>query len=397
MKRCFAVILAVLLILTISGCWKPVIDYPQDVTTLVNPTETSATSEYYPVSQIPMVAISLPVISETQSADDGTEIFRYAYQNISLIVPDPEVADKVIVDFLNRTDIQNDADEVLTAAKNAYNANPPVWTPYLSQVLFEPFRTDQSVLSLFGCHTTYNGTPHPESVYSSVNYDMLNGNVLVLEDILAADGSVDFICKAVIDILSGEKEKMYLRDGFEETVKDRFEKPLAEDTDWYFSNGGLCFYFAPYDLAPYSSGVIKAEIPYAKLTGILKDDYFPRESDKVMGTVIGTVLKDNPEEYTQVAEIVLNKDGEQILLYTDQMVQNLRLISGSWSADGTSFTEENTVFATDNLTPGDAIMVQIDFTEALPSLMLQYTSNEKTTQTYISLDSANNTVVFTEN
>lgn len=397
MKRYFAVILAMLLILTISGCKKPMINAPQEVTTAINTTGTSAAPEYYPVSQIPMVAVSLPVISESQNADDGTEIFRYVYQNISLIVPDPEVADKVIVDFLNRTDIQSKAGEVLTAAENAYNTNPQVWTPYLSQVLFEPFRADQSVLSLFGCHTTYSGTPHPESVYSAVNYDMLSGNVLLLDDILTSDSAAHAICKAVIDILSEDKETMCLRDGFEETVKDRFKQPLTEDTDWYFSNGGLCFYFAPYDLAPYSSGVIKAEIPYAELTGILKDDYFPRESDKVMGAVLGTVLKDNPEEYTQVAEIVLNKEGGQILLYTDQMVQNVRLISGSWSADGTSFTAENTVFATDNLTPGDAIMVQADFAEALPSIMLQYTSNEQVTNTYISLDNKNNTVLFTEN
>ena len=397
MKKYLAAILAMLLILSISGCRRPVIDYPQDVTTSVNTTETTATSEYYPVSQIPMVAVSLPVISETQSADDGTEIFRYAYQNISLVVPDPEVADKVIVDFLNRTDIQTEADEVLNSAKDAYSTNTEVWTPYLSQILFKPCRVDQSILSLYGRQTTYNGTPHPESVYSSVNYDMLTGDVLSLEDVLTDNASPDTISKAVIDILSQDKEKLYLFDGFEEIVKNRFEKPLSEDNDWYLGHIGLYIYFAPYDLAPYSSGVIVAAIPYAELTGILKDDYFPREADKVIGTVKGTVLKDTAEEFTQVAEIVLDKNSDQILLYTDQTVQDVQLFSGSWSANGSAFTCEYTVFATDNLTPGDAIMVQADLTEELPQLMLEYTSNGKTTQTYISLDSANNTVVFTEN
>ena len=66
--------------------------------------EPTTQPEELPVAQAPMISVSVPITTETESAEDGTIIFKYSYQNISLILPDPDVADKIIIDFLNRID-----------------------------------------------------------------------------------------------------------------------------------------------------------------------------------------------------------------------------------------------------------------------------------------------------
>lgn len=393
MKKHITLLIVVTVLCCLAGCRTT----PANETTgtqAILPTETTSTIVKPEASQLPMVAVSLPIITQTEIASDGTELFRYTYQNISLVVPDPEVADKAILHFLNKTDMQENAEQILAAAKSVYAENSHNWTPYVSQVLYTPTRVDQSVMSLSGSHTTYTGTPHPETVYSSLNYNMLTGEFLTLPEILVAEDSGDKLSQFIIDILSKQKESLYIRDGFEDTVKARFAKSLSDDFDWYFSFEGLIFYFVPYDIAPYASGVIKAEIPYTQLTGILKDDYFPRESDSVVGTMNAAILGNRLDQYTQVAEIVVNKGANKILLYTDQMVQQLRIVTGSWSADGATFTQENTVFATDNLTPGDAIMLEAELTDSLPTIMLHYQSNGKITKAYVSLN--DNVVKFTE-
>ncbi len=390
MKRYIAIFLALCLILITAGCKKQ--DFPAETVSTTAPTTQTIVDDNYTVEQIPMVAVSLPAVTQTDYASDGEAVFHYSYQNISLIVPDPEVADKVILDFLNRTDFQEQADQLLIAAQNAYEADKQYWHPYTVQINYTPMRVDQAVLSLTGYQAVHTGEVHPVTNYNSYNYDILTGEILHLSDILSPDVKMDGIAGMVTDILAQQEKDIYISAGYSETVFDRFTKPVDDDWDWYFSNDGLCFYFEPYDIAPYGSGVITARIPYDSLSGILKDEYFPREADVVKGEVAGMVFAEELTQFTQLAEIVVNKGSDKVLLYTNGHVQNLRIISGSWSADAKNFTAENTIFATDNLTPGDAIMVEANLSGSLPELMLQYDSNGSCTDVFITLDRTNNIV-----
>ena len=53
---------------------------------------------------LPMITVSVPIYSEDVTAEDGTVIFRTITQNMRLVMQDPDVADRIIVDFLNRID-----------------------------------------------------------------------------------------------------------------------------------------------------------------------------------------------------------------------------------------------------------------------------------------------------
>jgi len=386
MKRISAITMIIFILASMTACKpKQTYDYVSPLantdTTVVKPPVT----EILPVEQMPLVTVSLPVSTESKLAADGNELLRYTYQNMFLILPDSDVGEDVIVDFLSRRDPADaDLESLLDSAEKAYN-NAENWTPYIYQVIYEPIRIDYGVLSLLGRNTVFNGSSHPETSYSSLNYDLVTGNVLSLEQVLSKNTDSDTIASLVIEALNALNSEKQLYDGYETAVTERFSGEHLLDNDWYFSNDGLTFYFSPYEIAPYSSGVIHATIPYEKLAGILDDAYFPAEKETAAGALFAELFSEEAvTKYTQFAEVVLDKSGDKTLLHTDHYIQDLRIRSGSWSADGSTFTPENTVFAAYGLTKDDAIMLESALKPAAPTLQITYITGEDTVTAYLS-------------
>ena len=400
MKKTITALMIVSLMLTTVGCRQVPDAQTQTTSTSLStvPTDTSAGTTGTPViAQEPMAAVSVPAITESATAEDGTLLFQYTYQNMSLILPDPDVAHKVILDFYNRVDkTKETADSILSTAKSAY-ASSENWVPYLCHVTYNPARIDHGVLSLFGTNVTFNGASHPERTCVSASYDLTTGDVLTLASIMAVDASIDTFCQLTLDELAAIEEEKYLYDGYEATVKSRFNTDGSQDEAWYFTNTGLCFYFSPYEIAPYASGIITIEIPYEKLTNLLYDGYFPDELDTTTGRISAQYLKDaDITQFTQTAELSINKEADMILLHTDTSVQNLRIESGSWNDAGTVFTPDYTAFAAYTLTPGDAVMIECTIPDSAPSLRITYTTGGEDTVSYIMLG-GNNALLSPEN
>ena len=356
---------------------------PEISTEATTQSTVETTSALTDIQQLPMLSIALPVIKNTTTGEDGEEIFSHIYQNIALVTPDPEVADKIILDFLNKVDaISADVDARRDAALSAY-APSEYWTPHLCQYTFTPKRIDSGILSLLGTYATFNGTSHPEISNRSVTYSMVTGQTLHLADILVADASADTLYNLVVQALETQKEILY--EGYEDTVKERFGPEFMQDEGWFLSEDGLCFYFSPREIAGYVSGTIVAEILYPELVGIMDDSRFPAEQDLSVGNILGTRFDDTDySKFNQFTEIVLTENAEKFLIYTDGAVRNVRLESGYWNADGNSYTPEFTVLALSSLTPGDAIMVEADIPQNLPALRLTYQSGGKPFTAYIS-------------
>lgn len=394
-------LLLILCLLTVSGCSvKQPQYYPETENTSAETTTMSNTEDSADVvvDQLPMVAVSVPVITQNVTAEDGTVILKSTYQNISVTVPDPEVADKVIIDFLNRTDINDASESILSNAKADYVKNPQNWTPYLIQSTYDPMRIDQSVLSMFGSHVTYEGAAHATANYRSVSYDLITGDVLSLQQILEETVNAEKICQLVVNSLNEQMDTNSLYEDFEITVEERFGKNFRNDADWFFSEEGLCFFFSPYEIGPYSSGVVVAQIPYSSLAGIIKDAYFPAEKDAVNGVILVEPFDETAlNRFTQFAEVVLVEGSEKILLYTNTLVYNIRIETGSRSDNNSEFIPQHTVLAAYTLTPGDAIMIDAPIHEEHLELQLTYTSADGTIVSYLSMDEDTNTVILSEN
>ena len=343
-----------------------------------------------PVTQVcpdDVIAVAVPVTTEEQYDDNGTLLFQYMYQNIYLTMPDQTIADKIIIDFLNRVDKgRSVAENLAQQAQIAYDGSAN-WAPYMYQTTYSPTRIDKGVLSLLGTNVSVYGGPHPERTHVAANYDMLTGEMLTLGSVLSHIDKAPELCDLLLEALSDIEKEKFLYPGYQDSVKGNLLGNESSYERFYFAPGGLCFFFSHYEIAPYISGLITVEIPYAKLTGIINDAYFPEEVETATGDI--TPLDFSQEalsHFSQFSEIVLNKEGTKILLHPDEKIHNVRIETGYWNLNGNVYIPEQTVFAAAALCQYDAIMLQDIIPDAMPTLRITFDSLGKTTSYYITQD-----------
>lgn len=319
-----------------------------------------------------LISVSVPLICEQVNAEDGTELFAYQRQHMQLTFPNAEVAEKVILDFLNRVDATGeDAEFILEAAKNDYTPNSQ-WFPYFYQVVYNPTRIDYGVLSLFGVQNSFSGGMHGSKSCVAANYDMMTGDILTLGSIMHMDATKEDFIKIIIEKLESNADFLGLYSGFEEGVQSRLSVDEHLYEDFYFTTTGLCFFFAPYEIAPYTSGIITVEIPYNELPGLIYDGYFPAERQQIHGHMLVDFFKNTDmDQFSNIAEANLTANGEQMVIYPEGTVENIRIMI---SGDG-KMMPDYTVFAAYEMRDHDAIVLAID-PDMVDDVSVSYFSGE---------------------
>lgn len=320
------------------------------------------------IVQQDMTAVALPMTEQTLTAQDGTALFTYQEQSMSLVLPDPDVADKIIIDFFTRQDGYRQAAEDIKAMAETKESE----YAYFYSALYSPARIDMNVLSLTGTIISYSGGVHSNYSCIFANYDMVTGDVLTLGSILTHEDQADDLGELVIEAIASVPKETGIWDGYEPTIRNRFAGNISDDQAWFFDNNGLSFSFPPYELAPFASGIITVTVPYQKLVGIIEDAFFPVEQANAVGTVNAALFEEaNTADFSQIAELVMDENAPMVLLYTDSAVTDVT-IEVDW---------QYTTFATTALTPGDAIMLQADLDGH--TVMLHYRSGEEMVSRYI--------------
>ena len=401
MKKTISLILALCLCVSLTACVSepeptavptteptvPTTVPPTDAPTAA-PTESSATDPTEPsvnmeIYEIPMAAISLTEQTEVTFGKDSTTVFEYTYQNVRLILPDAEMALTVNLDILNRIDAtKTTASDIMN---DAVAANPQY--PYYFSIVYEPQRMDTAVLSLFGRQTVYSGGSALNSGHG-LTYDLATGSVLTLEDVLADGVTADTLCPLVINALAALPAETYLFDDYVTTVENRFSGDFLQDGSWHLAETGLCFTFAPYEVAPNSAGFVHAVIPYEQLTGILEDAWFPPEQVTPNGTLrVDTFSQEAADSIETFAEVNLDRGSDMYLLTTDGMIYDLVIESGIRRSNG--FTPQATVFRANSLIPANAVTLQAT-ADTLALLRITYTGAEGPVEVYLSIDENGN-------
>ena len=342
--------------------------------------ETTVSPETQPTFQAAMVSIALPLAHNTVTAEDGTVIFNGVYQNVSMF-QEPDIAQQVTMDLLDRIDLGlTDAETVLNAAREAYGGNPAAWNPYYASILYTPTRIDGGILSLLGQYSSVaGGQAHPNHALSSVTYDLVTGKPLAFQDLVTEEFSAPALCQMLLDALEPQKDSLYSE--YETVARNLFSREL---TNWYLSPKGLCFYFAPYEIASYVTGTVVAEIPYSSLGGILRNEYFPEERGAYEGSpVVERFESADRDRFSQFTEVIVDRAGSRFLLSAQGTMLDLSIVQGSRSGD--YFQPEGTIFAASSLSQGEAIMIQADPQAADQVLQLTYTSGGTVVTEYIVL------------
>jgi hypothetical protein len=158
----------------------------------------------------------------------------------------------------------------------------------------------------------------------------------------------------------------------------------------------LCFHFAPYDIAPYSSGTIIAELPYSTLTGVIVEKYIPSELSIATGSMYAeTFIEDDSERFTCIAEVSLCEDGTEVLLYSDALVTDIRIDAGSLYSENNQYIAGSTVFAASTMNVGDAIQLTADLGSEDTVLRLVYHSDQQEHSAFITYDKIGDSILLT--
>ena len=224
-------------------------------------------------------------------------------------------------------------------------------------------RCDTRVLSAVFDVSQDIGGIHADSTRTSRSYNADNGSLLTLADIAKNEEQLKtFIKNYVIGLAAGDDYKeggiSILFDDFESTINDLVDA----GANWYFSDGGLVFYANPYDIAPYSRGVLLFEIPYSALEEFIDEGFMPVEYEGENGML----LADDGDKLDRsslniLGTVTVDEDGQGVVLSAEETVYNVKI-----------YTSGRMLWQRNYLTTGEGVEVKSFIPDAQPSIAVSY-------------------------
>lgn len=224
-------------------------------------------------------------------------------------------------------------------------------------------RCDTRVLSAVFDVSQDIGGIHADSTRTSRSYNADNGSLLTLADIAKNEEQLKtFIKNYVIGLAAGDDYKeggvSILFDDFESTINDLVDA----GANWYFSDGGLVFYANPYDIAPYSRGVLLFEIPYSALAEFIDESFMPVEYQGDNGML----LADDGDKLDRsslniLGTVTVDEDGQSVVLSAEETVYNVKI-----------YTSGRMLWQRNYLTTGEGVEVKSFIPDSQPSIAVSY-------------------------
>ncbi len=145
--------------------------------------------------------------------------------------------------------------------------NPPVFYPYYSHREIFAKRADQLALSFLCADSSFTHGAHGSYELSGENFDAQTGKRLELTDVFM---NVESLPDNVINCLRETYDARVFYDNTDKTVTKSI---LEGSVNWTLSSRGVTFYFNPYEIAPYASGLLTATILFDERPGLFRETY----------------------------------------------------------------------------------------------------------------------------
>jgi len=172
-------------------------------------------------------------------------------------VKDKQVEEKInqiiqedILNFKNQ--LQTESEEYLQSARNEE------WEirKYVAFVDYIIHYQKDDLLSLSINYYSYTAGAHGYTLGRAYNYNLVNGEEILLKDILKEK-------KDYIDIINQEIKRQIELSPQEYFSEFSVFQSISEKQPFYLIEDGVEVYFGLYEIAPYSSGIRYFEIPYS--------------------------------------------------------------------------------------------------------------------------------------
>lgn len=307
------------------------------------------------------MTVSYGFEDEELKSDDGTTYYRQSLGTATVRSKDERAAERInssLAELYVR--FGADAEYTRRVAEDQTDGEQIALSYYCAPSVT---RCDTRVLSAVFDVSQDIGGIHADSTRTSRSYNADNGSLLTLADIAKNEEQLKtFIKNYVIGLAAGDDYKeggvSILFDDFESTINDLVDA----GANWYFSDGGLVFYANPYDIAPYSRGVLLFEIPYSALEEFIDEGFMPVEYEGENGML----LADDGDKLDRsslniLGTVTVDEDGQSVVLSAEETVYNVKI-----------YTSGRMLWQRNYLTTGEGVEVKSFIPDAQPSIAVSY-------------------------
>ena len=307
------------------------------------------------------MTVSYGFEDEELKSDDGTTYYRQSLGTATVSSKDERAAERInssLAELYVR--FGADAEYTRRVAEDQTDGEQIALSYYCAPSVT---RCDTRVLSAVFDVSQDIGGIHADSTRTSRSYNADNGSLLTIADIAKNEEQLKtFIKNYVIGLAAGDDYKeggvSILFDDFESTISDLVDA----GANWYFSDGGLVFYANPYDIAPYSRGVLTFEIPYSALAEFIDESFMPVEYQGDNGML----LADDGDKLDRsslniLGTVTVDEDGQSVVLSAEETVYNVKI-----------YTSGRMLWQRNYLTTGEGVEVKSFIPDAQPSIAVSY-------------------------
>lgn len=307
------------------------------------------------------MTVSYGFEDEELKSDDGTTYYRQSLGTATVSSKDERAAERINSSLAELyVKFGADAEYTQRVAEDQTDGEQIALSYYCAPSVT---RCDTRVLSAVFDVSQDIGGIHADSTRTSRSYNADNGSLLTLADIAKNEEQLKtFIKNYVIGLAAGDDYKeggvSILFDDFESTINDLVDA----GANWYFSDGGLVFYANPYDIAPYSRGVLLFEIPYSALEEFIDEGFMPVEYEGENGML----LADDGDKLDRsslniLGTVTVDEDGQSVVLSAEETVYNVKI-----------YTSGRMLWQRNYLTTGEGVEVKSFIPDSQPSIAVSY-------------------------
>lgn len=307
------------------------------------------------------MTVSYGFEDEELKSDDGTTYYRQSLGTATVSSKDERAAERInssLAELYVR--FGADAEYTRRVAEDQPDGEQIALSYYCAPSVT---RCDTRVLSAVFDVSQDIGGIHADSTRTSRSYNADNGSLLTIADIAKNEEQLKtFIKNYVIGLAAGDDYKeggvSILFDDFESTISDLVDA----GANWYFSDNGLVFYANPYDIAPYSRGVLTFEIPYSALAEFIDESFMPVEYEGDNGML----LADDGDKLDRsslniLGTVTVDEDGQSVVLSAEETVYNVKI-----------YTSGRMLWQRNYLTTGEGVEVKSFIPDAQPNIAVSY-------------------------
>ena len=225
-------------------------------------------------------------------------------------------------------------------------------------------RHDDAVVSLVELSSIYSGGTHPNSVQMAWNLDINNSRILRLEDVIAPDAAQE-LEGMVRSVIEERFAGIGLFDDYSESIRSSMVYG-AMTPYWYLNDRGLVIFYNQYELAPYAAGIIKVELPYDALDGILLEEFrqIPGGDDG------GDLIVRSEGQGLHAIPITMEPEGAHLTVGVDGTVYQVQLSEITWLED--TPVAQDLIFSAKTLCENDVLEITGGFDDENRSFALSF-------------------------